>query len=418
MKRVLYLVIAIVAAAAFFVFVYPRLSGPTVVTPPASSGNTATPASAGGQGRRGGSSSVVVAVATTQTIPIVKTAVGFMEAVNVAIVRPRADGLVMAVHVVAGQDVKQGDTLFTLDDAAIQAQIAKDNATIAKDQANADFATTDLKRQQALFDKGVVNQQQLDTSTASAKAATAGIAVDQAQLQADQLTLSYLTITAPIAGRVGVVNTSEGNMVHAADISAGGLMSITDMTKLRAAFSVPERDLGDYKAALAGAKALPVTISVPGESTPRATGTLSFLDSSVDTGSGTIIVKADVDNSADVLWPGEYVSVSVETGSYPNVTTVPLVAVQQSSSGPFVFIVGADKKVKRQPVTVVATVADTAIIGTGVQPNDQVVVDGQFGLNEGATVNATLQAQTPPATTTGSGSPKGGTTKTPAAPSQ
>jgi len=393
MKRVVYLLIVIAAGIVFYLFAYPRLTGAV----PSGTTTTAAPQGAdanASRGRRGGgASAVVVAVADKQTVPILKTAVGFVEATDEAVVRARADGLVISANVIEGQNVKKGDVLFKLDDVPIQTQIAKDNALIAKDQANADFTAVDLTRSQALFKTGNVNQQQLDTAVAAAKAAAAAVTVDQVQLQADELMLSYMTITAPIDGRVGVVNTSVGDTVHASDTSAAGLLTITQMDRLRTSFEVPERDLDSFRKALSDNPKLPVQIFVSGDTAPRATGTLSFIDSSIDTGSGTVTVKADVDNSAGALWPGQYVTVSVPVGAYADATTVPVVAVQQSSNGTLAFVVGADKKVKQQPVTLVATINDTAIVGPELKPGDQVVVEGQLGLTDGATVSVAQAGQ-------------------------
>jgi multidrug efflux system membrane fusion protein len=298
-------------------------------------------------------------------------------------------------NVIEGQMVKAGDVLFKLDDQAVQATIARDQAQIAKDQANADVAKVSLVREQDLVKKGVDPQSSLDAAVAASKAADATVVVDQALLRADQVNLKYMTITAPIGGRIGTVNTSVGNIVHASDTSTGGLLTITAMDPVRVSFTVAESDLDSFRTALAGSQKLPVEVLAPGDTTPRATGTLSFIDSSVDTASGTVVVKADVDNAAGKLWPGQYVTAVTQLGAYNNATTVPLQAVQQSSSGPYVYAISAGEKVKRQPVTVRATVGQTAVISTGLKPGDHVVIEGQLRLNDGATVKETLQAAAP-----------------------
>jgi multidrug efflux system membrane fusion protein len=402
MKRVLYLVVFLAIAAAFYFYAYPRLVGDG-----SANAQTATSAQAGqkaggpGQGARTGSfaTAVVVAVAGKQTIPITKSAVGFIEAPQVAVMRTRADGLVVQQDVTEGQLVKTGDVLFRLDDGPIQVVITKDQALIARDQANANSAQAQLSRDQNLFKTQVVPQQTIDTDMAATKSAEATVAMDQAQLKADQLTLSYMTITAPIDGQVGTVNTSIGNIVHAADTSATGLLTITSMSKLRVSFSIPERDLDSFRNVLAQKQAAPVQILVAGDTAPRATGQFSFIDSSVDSSSGTISVKADVDNSAGTLWPGQYVSTVTQLGAYTDVTTVPVTAVQPSGQGSFVFVVGADNKVKQQPVTLVATVNDTAIVGPEINPGDHVVVEGQLRLADGSLVKPTMPGQTTPVAT-------------------
>jgi multidrug efflux system membrane fusion protein len=164
-------------------------------------------------------------------------------------------------------------------------------------------------------------------------------------------------------------------------------------------FSIPERDLDSFRNVLAQKQAAPVQILVAGDTAPRATGQFSFIDSSVDSSSGTISVKADVDNSAGTLWPGQYVSTVTQLGAYTDVTTVPVTAVQPSGQGSFVFVVGADNKVKQQPVTLVATVNDTAIVGPEINPGDHVVVEGQLRLADGSLVKPTMPGQTTPVAT-------------------
>jgi multidrug efflux system membrane fusion protein len=382
MKRVAYLVVLLAVAAAFYVYAYPRLAGKA---------ETADAQQAAAH-RGNFAVSVVSAVAKKQSLPITRSAVGYIEPDKTVVVRARANGTVIESDVTEGQTVKAGDVLFRLDDAAQQATIAKDQAQILKDQANAKSAQATLERDQNLFKKAVIPQSTLDADIAAAQAAAATVKVDEAQLKADQVALGYMTITAPIAGRVGTVNTSVGNVVSATDTSAGGLVTITPMDPLRVSFNIPEGDLDSFRAALASGKPVPVTIRAPDDTADRAVGKLSFIDSSVDTASGTIDVKADVGNGAGKLWPGQYVTATTRLGSYDNVTTVPVVAVQQSNEGPFVFVVGAGSKIRRVPVTVTATIGDTAIVNDAIKPGDHVVTEGQLRITEGSTVRETVQS--------------------------
>lgn len=408
MKRVITVVVLLAIAAGFYIFAYPRLSGQSAADAQqtASTGGAGASGSgpATGSGNRGGAggpgggfaTTVVTAVAQQQTVPITKSAVGYIEPANSVVVRTRADGTVIDAPVQEGQMVKVGDVLFKLDDRAVQATIAKDQAQIAKDQANAAQAQAALEREQDLVKRGVDPQANLDLAVATAKAAQATVTVDQAQLQADQVQLSYMTITAPIDGRVGTVNTSVGNVVHAADTSTDGLLTITQLNPLRVSFSIAEGDLDSFRNALTKTpKGLAVQITTPGDKQPRATGNLTFIDSSVDTTSGTIVIKADVDNTAGKLWPGQYVTAVTALGAYDKATTIPLQAVQQSDQGAFVFAVGSDEKVKRQPVTVVATVGDAALVGPEIKPGDHVVIEGQLRLSNGSLVRETIQGQKP-----------------------
>jgi len=425
MKRVITIIVLLAVAGAFYVYAYPHLAGVGAADAQqtASAGNSDAGASAkagrsGGKSGGGFPTAVVSAVAQKQTIPITKSAVGYIEAANTVVIRTRADGVVTQAPVQEGQTVKAGDPLFKLDDSALQATIAKDQAQIAKDQANADSAQASLEREQDLVKKAVDPQSSLDAAVAAAKSAQAQVVVDKAQLQADQVALSYMTITAPIDGRVGTVNTSVGNVVHASDTSADGLLTITQMNPLRVSFSIAEGDLDGFRNALTKQpKGLAVKILAPGDKDARSTGNLNFVDSSVDTSSGTIVLKADVDNSAGKLWPGQYVTAVTQLGAYDNVTTIPLQAVQQGDQGSFVFAVGQDGKVKKQPVTVIAAVGTNAVVGNELKPGDHVVTEGQLRLSDGSPVKETIQGQTTKvadataaqgATASGAASPAGG----------
>jgi len=393
MKRIATLVVALLVFGGVVVG-YLRFQGADAQSSaPAASEQATSHARAGGASGSGARSSFPVAVSVgavkQETVPITAGAVGYVDAPNVAVVRTRADGVVLQQEVTEGQTVKAGDVLFKLDDTAAQALVAKDQAAVSKDQATVDEDQKDLGRDQTLANEQAGTQQTLDQQQAAVKVAQGTLAMDQAQLKSDQVALGYMTITAPIAGRVGAVNTSVGNVVRAADTSAGGLLTITELTSLEVSFSVPERDLDQYRAALASSTPAPVSIAVPGDASPRATATLDFIDSAVDQTSGTVAVKAKVTGGADKLWPGQYVNVTTQLGAYANATVVPLIAVQQGPSGTYVFAVQPNNTVKELPVTVQTTTPDTAVLAdnSGLSVGEEVVINGQLRLADGSAVS-------------------------------
>jgi multidrug efflux system membrane fusion protein len=393
MKRIglLIVVLALVGIGLFLAYpeVFHRASSPVA----GAASTTAGPGSAAkaGNSRKGaGAASVVVAAAKSEDVPVTKTVVGTMEPIDTVAVKPQIDGVVVATQVSDGQMVKTGDVLFRLDDRAIRAMIGKDQAQLAKDQASLVAANQDLAGAHDLLRRGVDTNQQVYQADAVAKVLEASIGMDKAQIEADQVQLSYTTITAPIDGRVGVINTSIGNLVRSADTGIG-LLTITRMAPLRVAFTLAERDLPAVRAAVAQ-QPTSVAIKLPDSSDAIATGTLNFIDSSVDTGSGTVVLKADIANADGALWPGQYVTAVLELSVHKNATTVPLVAVQQGNDGPFVFVVHPDKTVALQMVTLIDTVGDTAVVASGVSPGDRVVVDGQLHLQDGAPVQTSPRA--------------------------
>jgi multidrug efflux system membrane fusion protein len=319
--------------------------------------------------------------------------VGWAEPIASVAVRPQINGVIVDQPAIEGQSVKAGDVLFKLDDRALQAAIAKDEANIAKDQAALDQQKADLERDKTLLaDKLAISQQQFDAQQALVNATTAQVQVDQANLKADQVQLSYTVIAAPVAGRLGVINYTLGNYVQPA--STNPLVTITQISPLRVSFTAPERDLNSYRQALTANPPARVRAIDPESGKELGQGTLSFVDSTVDAASGTVTLKANFDNADQTLWPGQYVRVATELGVQKGVTVVPLVAIQQNDSGSFVFLVKPDKSVTQQKVTVGATSDDQAVVSSGLSAGDHVVVEGQLKLTNGSRVNETVGGST------------------------
>lgn len=384
-RKRLFLLAVLVAAVGGFLFV-------RVWAAPEKTGAAATTeqgAAKKDQGAGGAAPiAVVTTIAATADVPSTRDAVGWIEPIATVAVKSRIDGVIVEQKVADGQMVKAGDILFKLDDSTIRATIAKDQAALAKDQATLDEARVELGRQRQLLDKHVSTQQQFDQQQATVKVQEAQIAMDQAQLQADEVQLGYTTIMAPISGRTGAVNITTGNLVHSSDTTP--LVTITEMAPVRASFTVPERDLDRYREALAGSEPVAVAVSESNSDKVIATGKLAFIDSSVDTAAGAITLKANFDNADGALWPGQYVNVRIRLGLHKNVTVVPLVAIQQNNEGPFVFVVKADKTVAITPVTLGTVQNDTAVVASGINPGDHVVIEGQIKLANGSPVRETL----------------------------
>jgi multidrug efflux system membrane fusion protein len=330
------------------------------------------------------------AVAQTKDLPVTLASVGWVEPIASVTLRARIDGQILEQHAEDGQMVKQGDVLFRLDDREIQAQIARDQATLTRDLANQAKAEADLKRTQDLLAKNIASQVQAEQYAADAKVAAANVAADRAALEADQIKLGYATVKAPISGRLGIIRVTEGNLVRGNDNTGDGLVTITQMKPLRVSFSLPERNLDMLRAALSRKEPAAVRVYASGSDQALATGTLSFLDSSVDKASGTITAKATFSNEDDRLWPGQYVRVEVDAGTRNNATTVPLVAVQPGQDSSFVYVVNAEKVVERRKVEVAARLGDVAAISSGIRPGEHVVVEGQLRLRDGSRVNETI----------------------------
>ncbi len=348
---------------------------------------SATPAAASNGAR---SISIVAATASTADFPIRRYAIGFVSSPAVVSINPRVSSQIVSIAVKDGQMVKAGDVLFTLDDRALKAQLAKDQATLAKDQALLASSQADLQRAKDLVAKQAGTQQTYDQAAAAQKAAAATVEADKATIDADNVQLGFATITAPISGRLGAINTAIGNLVNTSNGNSSTstpLVTITQMDPLQVNFNLPESDLALLHKALAHPEDGAVTLTKDGDPTPIGKGTLDFVDSSVDTASGTIATRASLPNPDLSLWPGQYVNVIVNAGTMPQMTSVPTVAVQPSQKGPFVYVVKPDNTVEMRPVQVALTEGDNSAISQGLKSGERVVVEGQTRLKNGAAVH-------------------------------
>ncbi|CAH1650709.1 Efflux RND transporter periplasmic adaptor subunit [Hyphomicrobiales bacterium] len=332
---------------------------------------------------------VVSAAAIQADFPVRKRAIGFVETPASVVVRSRIDSQIMQQHVTDGQFVKAGDLLFTLDDRDIKAQIAKDEALLARDEATHTRNLADLDRYKQLFSRNAGTQAQVDQATADERSSAASIQADHATLDADRLKLSYTRITAPIDGRIGAVQVTPGNLVNAGSNSSSGntgLLTITQMKPLRVSFALPEHELPTLQAALAAAKPVPVIARVPNSSRPPAQGKLNFVDSTVDITSGTITAKAAFANDDLTLWPGQYVDVEIVPEVLTGVTVIPTVAVQTGQKGPYAYVIKPDSTVDLRQLKVALSDGDKTAVTEGVAPGERVVVDGQMRLKQGTRV--------------------------------
>ncbi|ESY04776.1 hemolysin D [Mesorhizobium sp. LNJC399B00] len=349
---------------------------------------------AGGKSGAGGnaarSASIVSATATMADFPIRRYAIGFVSSPAVVNINARVSSQIVSIDVKDGQMVKAGDLLFSLDDRALKAQLAKDQATLAKDQALLTSSGSDLQRAKDLVAKQAGTQQTYDQAVAAQKAAAATVDADKATIDADNVQLGFASIKAPIAGRLGAVNVSVGDLVTLSNgnsSTATPLVTITEMDPLQVNFNLPESNLALLHKALANPQQGAVTLTKDGDPMPIGKGTLDFVDSSVDTASGTIATRASIPNADLSLWPGQYVNVVLDAGIMPQMTSIPTVAIQPSQKGPFVYAVKPDNTVEMRPVQVALTEGENSAISEGVKSGEKVVVEGQTRLKDGASVH-------------------------------
>lgn len=340
---------------------------------------------------------VVADVAVEMPMPIQITAIGNVQPIATAMIKSLMDGEIAQVHFEEGQEVTEGDVLFTLDDRVIQAQLRQAQANLERDRAQLERFHLEVRRQTTLANRGFSPQQKVEEVTTSEAVYDAAVRAGEAAVESARVNLNYMTIRAKIAGRTGAVNFKRGNVVKAVDTFPGSmpLVSITQLRPIYVAFTVPERHLADVRAALARER-LPVVVTVPNQPSNPTTGTLTFVDNQVDASTGTIALKATFANDDTRLWPGQFVNVILTLAVQANALAVPSAAVQFGQNGPYVFVVKPDSTVELRLIHVDRTVNNRTVIAEGLVTGDRVVVDGQLRLNNGMRVAIAQPEGTPP----------------------
>lgn len=310
-------------------------------------------------------------------------ALGTVTPLQTVQVRARAEGQILRIAFREGDTVRAGQLLFQLDDREARAALAQAEAGLAAARATAAQAEADFGRAQALVTKGFIAGTVLDARNAAARNAVAAIADAQAQVATARARLSYLAIHAPVSGRTGELNFRLGANVRVGD--ALPLVTINQIAPIHVRFPVPPDQIQAVRLAMrAGAD---VTVSArEAADTPIATGRLAFLDNNVDPGNGSIAAKAEFANADDLLWPGAIVTVRMPLAGPRSSITLPEGAVQLGRDAPFVWMVGADGKVRMRDVDVAGRMGGKVYLAGGVSPGERIVTDTLSRLKPGDAV--------------------------------
>ncbi|HMA71001.1 MAG TPA: efflux RND transporter periplasmic adaptor subunit [Xanthobacteraceae bacterium] len=339
---------------------------------------------------------VVADVAVEMPMPVQVSAIGSVQPIATVMIKSRVDGQIAQVHFNEGQEVKEGDVLFTLDDRALRAQLAQSEATLERDRASLQRAKLEVARQSGLATRGVASVQKFEDVETTLAVFEATARAAEAAVESARINLNYATIVAPINGRTGSVTLKKGNLVKATELSSSiPLVTITQLRPIYVTFTVPEGHLAELRAA-AAAGSLPVAVTIPSQPQIPVTGTLVFIDNKVDVATGTITLKAEFSNDDTRLWPGQFVNVTLTLGVQANAVVVPSAAVQIGQNGPYVFVVRPDSTVELRLVRVDRTINGSTLIAEGLVPGEGVVVDGHLRLDNGTRVAAQKSERTPP----------------------
>ncbi len=318
---------------------------------------------------------------------------GRLEAIDRVEIRPRVAGAIQSVHFREGALIKQGDLLVTIDPAPYEAAVAQAQAEVGAAKAKLDLAKVEVDRGQKLSDSRTISQSDMDTRISNYAEAGANLKAAEAALQTAQLNLDYTQVRAPIAGRVGKIAVTVGNLV-AAGSSSPALTTLVSVDPIYASFSANEQTVTQALAELpatGGAvppvEQIPVQIGTASDDGTPIKGKLQLIDNEVDAASGTVSVRAVFGNGGGRLIPGQFVRVRM---GQPKAETKLLIserAIGTDQDKKFVFVVGADNKVEYRPVSLGDTSDGLRIITSGLNAGDRIIVNGLQRVRPGAVVD-------------------------------
>jgi multidrug efflux system membrane fusion protein len=345
---------------------------------------------------------VTVATVERKTVPVEISVIGTVEPYSRVEIKTRVAGQLQQVHFREGQDVKQGDLLFTIDPrrfqtelqeaeanlAREQAMLGQLQANLARDQAEAEFAEAQSRRYRKLVEEGIGSSEQADQFETGARTraqavlagkaaldtARAAVQADEAAVKSARVMLGFCTVSSPLSGRTGALLVHEGNIVKENETV---LVTINQVTPTYVNFAVPERYLPEIRKHMATG-ALRVDAQIRSDQSQPVAGTLTFIDNSVDDTTGTIRLKATFENRDRLLWPGEFVDTTLRISAQTDVAVAPARAVQMGPDGQYVFVVRPDQVAEMRPVVSGRLVGVDMVIEKGLEPGDVVITDGHM----------------------------------------
>ena len=318
-------------------------------------------------------------------VPIYLRGIGTVIAYNTVVVRSQIQGQLTKITFTEGQTVKAGDTLAEIDPRPYQAQLDQIVANRDRDQAQLTNSLANLDRYNQLLAKGDATIQLLDTQKAQVLQLQSAIKSDEALIEAAKVQLEYTKLSSPIAGVTGVRQIDMGNIIHPTD--PNGLVVVTQIEPISVIFTLPETDLPEIQQQMAKGP-LTVLAYSHDDKIKLDEGKLALVNNEILQTTGTIQLKADFPNTAHMLWPGELINARLLLETRHNGISIASSAVQQGPNGAYVYVVGPDRTVQMRPVTVAQISEGQALINSGLKPEENVVVEGQYRLQPGSLVEA------------------------------
>jgi multidrug efflux system membrane fusion protein len=328
---------------------------------------------------------VKVATVRRSNFPIYLTGLGTVQGFNTVVVRTRVDGQIDRIAFKEGQLVEKDDLLAHIDQRPYQAALDQAKAKKVQDEANLANAELDLQRYTKLGE--FATRKQTDTQRSMVQQLTAQIAADEAAIVNAQTQLDYTSIRAPIAGVTGFRLVDRGNIVNAS--TQTGIVTIAQIEPIAVIFTAPENQLPQIKDAIAAGSPKTIAYSPDGKRM-LSEGTLTLINNQVDIASGTIRLKAVFENKDHVLWPGQSVSTRLLVSTAKNAVVAPDDAIKHGADGLYAYVINEDNKAEFRKIKVGKSIDGETIIEKGLAPGERVIVAGQYRVQPGSVVTATI----------------------------
>jgi multidrug efflux system membrane fusion protein len=343
---------------------------------------------------------------TTGDMHVILTGLGTVTPLATITVQTQISGLLMSVGFKEGQIVSKGDFLAQIDPRPYQVSLAQAEGTLAHDEGLLAQAKSDLARYVTLNRQDSISKQQVADQQFLVQQDAGTVAYDHATVDSSKLNLTYCHITSPVTGRVGLRLVDPGNYVQAS--GSTGLVVVTQLQPISVIFVLPEDNIPELAAQMNAGATMEVDAYDRTNAKLIAKGTLTTLDNTVDTTTGTVKLRATFPNTDFALFPNQFVNARLLLKTIAGATEVPTAAVQHGAPGTFVYVLKPDNSVVVQTIETGVTDGDYSQLLSGVKPGATVVTDGTDRLKDGAKVRLAQGKEVPPADqNSGPGAPPG-----------
>jgi multidrug efflux system membrane fusion protein len=346
------------------------------------------PTSSRSGGRPG--ASVGIARAERIDVPVYLTAMGTVQPVVVATVRPQLAGTLFSIEFKEGQEVNKGQLLAQIDPRPYELALSQAKGVLGRDQALLAAARADVDRYTSLQKEGLIARQQVDTQKATVHQLEGTVLADEAGVGAARLNLAYTSITAPVSGKVGFRQADIGNYLTPS--YANGIVVIAQTTPIDVVFALPQDQLPTVLERLHEQAELPVTARDKTDTVILGTGSFLTFDNQIDVTTGTVRAKARFANADGRLFPNQFVNVALLVNTLSQAVTVPVSTVRHGAQGDFVFTVLPNKTARLRVVHTGPSNEGRTVILSGIDADDTVITEGADRLEDGSRLNLPASA--------------------------